>query len=107
MGEIPHPPPRDRMTRFHGQIEQAVYAAEQLCPNKTDDEKANCKDTACSFCKPDRCVLACDLIFLRGALGQPVKQDDIPQCPVKQDPPRLIIKPGGKEPGTGPGMRTP
>lgn len=65
--EIPHPPFIERMKRFHGQIEQAVYAAEITC--------------AGSDC-PDDCPFAtfdgghCDLKYLRDILGDPVKQHD-------------------------------
>lgn len=73
---IPHPPFIELMRRFHGQMEQALYAAEQAC---TADERVKsgmetCPIFSCPFNDPWN--ILCRAVRLRLIFGDPVKQHD-------------------------------
>lgn len=74
---IPHPPFIELMRRFHGQIEQALYAAEQACGK--NGGIWNCppgcpfeEDSSLFSTKTKRCIMP----RLRELLGDPVTQHD-------------------------------
>ena len=67
---------QDKMRKYHAEIERMVYASEILC-----DSAAGCrfnKDTYCIFHDSEN--PGCKLSQLREAIGDHVKQDDIPEA---------------------------
>lgn len=60
--EIPNPPFLEKMQRFYGQMEQALYAAECACP-----DGYCCEHGDCAFMEPDG--FKCRLKRLRALLG--------------------------------------
>ena len=71
MSEIPHPPFLEKMRRFHGQMEQALYAAEQACiENKGYQNCCGCPFYCGCIVGSNRCDK------LRAILGDPVRQHD-------------------------------
>ena len=66
---------RDKMLKYHAEIERMVYAAEILCGKKEHKDVYKCKGTnGCVFYRG-----YCTLICIRADTGDHVKQDDIPE----------------------------
>ena len=65
---------RDKMLKYHAEIEHMVYAAEILC--HTDQNGENC-DGGCPFEASNG--VHCDLKFFRSVIGDHVEQHDIPE----------------------------
>ena len=66
---IKHEKFSDLMQRYHGQMENALYAAEQICAGVTEKE--------CPGCSWSRGEGYCLLPYLRRRLGDHVPQHDI------------------------------
>ncbi len=71
---------REKMVKYHGEIERLVYAAEILCP----ENSIQCSPIA------HRCPFAlrslgrgwiCGIHRIRGYIGDHIEQHDIPQVP--------------------------
>ena len=62
----------DLMQRYHGQMENALYAVEQLCEKATDEEHE-----ICPFLTKQRSGSICYVDDIRARMGDHVPQHDI------------------------------
>jgi len=65
---------REKMKKYHGEIERLVYAAEILCHS---DDLSSSAEFPCETCPFHPEELGCSLWRIRAAIGEPVKQQDI------------------------------
>lgn len=74
---------QDLMRRYHGQMENALYAIEQLCPHKNPDKEMGEECYSCPNLYGDG--VYCSIPIIRDAIGDHVQQHDI-QIPVDNTP---------------------
>jgi hypothetical protein len=90
----------ETMEKYHGIIDNAIYAAEILCPVKDREDIcmiSQSKDVAnCKTCRfkddldaGDPAIFECSLLMLRRWCGDRVVQDDIKECKMEGE----VLKP--------------
>jgi hypothetical protein len=70
---------KEKMEKYHAEIERMVYAAEILCGHPEMTKQGYpCKEQ-CKVCIFHNNLGRCSLVYHRGECGNHVKQDDIPE----------------------------